>query len=281
MSSSPTPGSCAAMLRESDPDRYTACLYLPENGRDAGFALWTCRAELAGIAARIREPAAGEIRLRWWHEALSGERETGGHPVAEAVRAALQKHALPSAPLADAADAHIFDLYHDPMPDISSFERYAGETFASFLMLTSLACGASKSADLADACGHGGVALAIAHASSRAPVYRASGRVFIPPEMLNSAGLSSQAWLEHGPDARHDTALRAFADFGREHLTKARAAIAKLKSDARAPFMALATTETILVHAGSGGMAPTRRADDLSPLRRQFIFLRAALRGMP
>ena len=55
--------------------------------------------ESGGVAARTREPLAGEMRLAWWREALSGARpaEAAGAPVAAALIDTMAKFALPLA----------------------------------------------------------------------------------------------------------------------------------------------------------------------------------------
>jgi 15-cis-phytoene synthase len=123
-------GYTAQFLREADRDRYYASLLLPEPQRGAVQALYAFAADVAAVRERAREPAAGEIRLQWWVDALRGE----GHgnvrqnPLAESLLRALEDYQLPAGPLLRLLAARRFDLYQDPMPDLPSFEGYAGET---------------------------------------------------------------------------------------------------------------------------------------------------------
>jgi phytoene synthase len=67
-----------AALREADIDRYLALLLMPD---DAQADLRRCclfNAEIAAIRDRIREPMPGEVRLQWWRDVLSGERNRRG-----------------------------------------------------------------------------------------------------------------------------------------------------------------------------------------------------------
>ena len=93
---------CAALVREADRDRYLATLFAPAEHRDALFALYAFNVEIARVRDLAREPMPGEIRLQWWREVLSGERdgEAAAHPVAAALRETLD--ALPF--IAAAAD---------------------------------------------------------------------------------------------------------------------------------------------------------------------------------
>ncbi len=78
---------CAALVREADRDRYLATLFAPAAQRDALYALYAFNVEIARVRDLAREPMPGEIRLQWWREALSGEREgeAAAHPVAAAL----------------------------------------------------------------------------------------------------------------------------------------------------------------------------------------------------
>src|SRR5690606_40929035 len=107
-----------------------ATLVLPPEYRGPVQALYAFSADVASIRERARDPAPGEIRLQWWADALSG----AGHgnvrqnPLADALLAVIERYRLPADPLQRLIAARRFDLYGDPMPDVASFEGYAGET---------------------------------------------------------------------------------------------------------------------------------------------------------
>src|SRR5665647_2013664 len=87
---------CAALVREADRDRYLATLFAPAEHRDALFALYAFNIEISRVRDLAREPMPGEIRLQWWREVLSGERQGEGaaHPVAAALMASLKQYAI-------------------------------------------------------------------------------------------------------------------------------------------------------------------------------------------
>ena len=95
-------------MREADRDRYLATLFAPAEQRDALFALYAFNVEIARVRDLAREPMPGEIRLQWWREALSGEREgeAAAHPVAAALRETLARYGLLATPLLELIDAH-------------------------------------------------------------------------------------------------------------------------------------------------------------------------------
>ena len=111
-------------LRETDRDRYLATLVLPPQAREAITALYAFNADIASVRERAKEPAAGEIRLQWWTDALAGT----GHgnvrqnPLADALLSVIADYGLPTPPLTRMIAARRFDLYQDPMPDMATFE---------------------------------------------------------------------------------------------------------------------------------------------------------------
>src|SRR5450830_2187481 len=92
---------CAALVREADRDRFLATLFAPAEHRDALFALYAFNLEIIRVRELAREPMPGEIRLQWWREVLSGERdgEAVAHPVAAALRETLARYGVVATPL--------------------------------------------------------------------------------------------------------------------------------------------------------------------------------------
>lgn len=228
----------ANYLREADRDRYYASLVLPEPQRAAVQALLAFSADVAAIRERVREPAAGEIRLRWWVDALKGE----GHgnvrqnPVAAALLDALAAYRLPAGPLLRLLEARRFDLYQDPMPDLASFEGYAGETTSVLLQLAAMVLNGGEEVETGDAAGHLGVAQAlIGH--RRAFGYNASkGRIFLPMSLFGANGVTDREILSGTESEGLFAALDQIADLAEEHLSKARTAIRLLPKPLRPAF---------------------------------------------
>lgn len=271
---------CLQQLRETDRDRYAAVLYLPEGAREAAAALYAFNAEIAAIPDKVSEPMIGEIRLSWWREVLDGNRESGDNPVAIAVRETLAQHDLAPQPLLELLDARVFDLYNDPMPDRTALEAYCGQTGSVLLQMVALCAGAQRCDVLADACGHGGVALRMSEILRRLPADRSRGKCPFPLAMLEATGLSLDDWLKGDPDTRHANAVGAFVGLAREHRGKAIAAINRLDKSLRAVFLPLASAGLWLQAAERKGAMVVLDGVTLSPLRRQLSLARAAVLGL-
>jgi phytoene synthase len=236
------PGDIARMLREGDPDRYFGTLVLPAGVRAAAQALYAFCAEVAAISTRVRDANAGEIRLQWWRDALSG----AGHgdvvrnPIAAALLTALGRYRLPVAPMLRLLEARTFDLYADPMPDLPAFEGYAGDTAAVPYQLVAMMLNGGAVVEPGDAAGHLGVAHAlIGH--MRAFGYNARrGRIFLPWSVFAGHGVTRDEVLTGQVTAGLRGALHQFRDLGAEHLDKAASALQDLPKPLRPAFATIA-----------------------------------------
>ncbi|WFU10423.1 phytoene/squalene synthase family protein [Rhizobium sp. CB3090] len=217
---------CLATLRDTDRDRYLACLLAPEDKRGALAALYAFNAELARIRDLVHEPLPGEVRMQYWRDLLEGQAHgsSAANPVAAELLAAIEAYRLPRQTLIDMIDARIFDLYDDPMETRGTLEGYAGETASALIQLASLVLSPEDASRSADAAGHAGVAQAIAGLLQLMPLHRRRGQLYLPLEILTATGLDRDAFLAGEDKARISAAIEAFAGLGREHLAKARAA---------------------------------------------------------
>lgn len=268
-------------LREADIDRYLALLLMPEGVRDDLLALFLFNAEIASIRDKVREPLPGEVRLQWWREVLSGDRdgEAQAHPVASMLRGVIDRRAMPVAPLIAMCDARIFDLYDDPMPDRTSYEGYAGETASSLLQMSAFLMDPAASASTATASGHAGVAQAVAGHLMLLPISQARGQLFIPADLLSATGLDRDSFLSGGNSERAANAVRAFAGFGREHLEKARAALGDLPASVGPAYLPVALAGAVFDQAQSRGADCLDRPVRMPQWRRQYQLWRAQRRG--
>ena len=232
----------AQSLRDNDRDRYLATLVLPAEKRDAVTALYAFNAEIAAIPDRAREPGAGEIRLRWWLDAIAGEGhgDVRANPIADALLSSVSEHGLPTAALSRLIEARRFDLYHDPMPDVATFEGYAGDTVSALYQLSAMVLNGGKPLETGDAAGHLGVAHALV-GHLRAFGYNASrGRIFLPWDVFATCGVKEAELLAGQPSDRLAIALTRIAEMAAEHLQKAQAAITALPPNLRPAFASTA-----------------------------------------
>lgn len=78
---------CADLLRRGDPAQFSLCLFAPFPEREGLFNLYALLHEIRRIPYQATDPAAAQIRLKWWHDRIDdlyNETVPAGHPVLEA-----------------------------------------------------------------------------------------------------------------------------------------------------------------------------------------------------
>jgi 15-cis-phytoene synthase len=238
----------ANALRANDRDRFLSTLVLTGPHRDAIVALYAFNAEIASIRERVSDPAPGEIRLQWWNDALSGQ----GHgairqnPIADALLDTIAAYAIPAGTLQRLLGARRFDLYDDPMPDLESFEGYAGETSSTLYQLTAMILNDGQSVETGDAAGHLGVANALVGHLRAFGYTAAQGRIMLPWSIFAANGVNEREIFSGTPSEGIVEALGQMADLAAGHLSKADAAIAALPTHLRPAFAQIAVLKAQL-----------------------------------
>lgn len=144
------------LAKETAKDFYFAALFAPTQHQDALFTLAAFHGEVSGIRRKIKNELAGQVRLQWWHDALETRREEAfNNPLFKALVETIDKYHLPKHLLLNKINAHLFDLYDDPFPDVNTMEGHYGETLSSLFMLNSLVLACVPNATLS---GYVGVA---------------------------------------------------------------------------------------------------------------------------
>jgi phytoene synthase len=261
------------VLRDSDRDRYLASLILPSEARDAVASLFAFNADVASIRERVSGPAPGEIRLQWWNDALSGQ----GHgsvrqnPLADALLDTLARYDLPAGTLLRLVGARRFDLYDDPMPDLETFEGYAGETASTLLQLSAMILNDGSTIDSGDASGHLGVAQAIIGHLRSFGYVSSQGRIMLPWSIFEANGVR-EGEIFGGVDSEGlHAALGQMAELAEGHLRKAKDAIAALPAGLRPVFAILPVLEAQLrlwKRRGTSPFAPSSEEPDWRKIAR-------------
>jgi 15-cis-phytoene synthase len=232
----------ADALRTGDRDRYLATLVLTGEQRDAATALYAFNADVAATRERVSNPTPGEIRLQWWSDALDGE----GHgavrqnPVADALLDTVAKYRLPTGTLQRLIAARRFDLYDDPMPDLQTFEGYAGETASTLYQLAAMILNGGQPVETGDAAGHLGVAHAmIGHLRAFGQV-SSQGRIMLPWSIFEANGVTEGEVFSGVESEGLVEAIGQVSELAGDHLAKAEQAISLLPSPLRAAFAPIA-----------------------------------------
>ncbi|KFC69998.1 Phytoene synthase [Devosia sp. LC5] len=254
----------AADLRSNDRDRYLATLVLNGAARDAVTALYAFNADVASVRDRVTNPAPGEIRLQWWADALDeqGHGDVRQNPVADALLDTMARYRIPAGTLQRLIAARRFDLYDDPMPDLESFEGYAGETTSTLYQLAAMILNDGEPVETGDAAGHLGVAHAmIGHL--RAFGYTVSqGRIMLPWSIFAANGVQEREIFSGQESEGLVEALGQITELAQGHLAKAEAAIVALPGKLKPAFAPIAMLKAQLVQLDKSPNAFTPAADE-------------------
>lgn len=248
----------AEALRAGDRDRYLATLVLPAAARDGVTAILAFNADVAAIRERVSGPAPGEIRLQWWNDALSGD----GHgaveqnPLADALLKTLKQYDLPPGTLLRLIGARRFDLYDDPMPDLESFEGYAGETASTLLQLSAMILNGGAAVEPGDAAGHLGVAQAMVGHLRAFGLFASQGRIMLPWSILEANGVREREVFSGTDSEGLREALAQIAELAQGHIELARVAIAALPLSLRPAFALFPVVEAQLQRWRASGASP-------------------------
>lgn len=253
----------AEALRQGDRDRYLSTLVLTGAQRDAVTALYAFNADVASIRERVSDPAPGEVRLQWWSDALEGQ----GHgairqnPVADALLDTMARYNIPAGTLLRLIGARRFDLYDDPMPDLESFEGYAGETVSTLYQLAAMILNGGETIETGDAAGHLGVAHAMIGHLRAFPLISSQGRIMLPWSIMAANGVTEDEIFSGRASEGVVEALGQVADLAIEHRNKAETAIRALPAQLRPAFAQIAVLDAQLKRylrhsAGPFSLAP-------------------------
>ena len=122
---------CSDLVKAQDEDRWLAAQYANDGMSRGLLALWALYCEIRRIPGLVSEPALGEIRLRWWRDALD-EILTGksvrAHPVVEEIAHCEIVNAKTHRVLDAAIEAYARSFYHEPFQSVDELANWLGDT---------------------------------------------------------------------------------------------------------------------------------------------------------
>ncbi len=266
-----------ALVRQSAPDMYLANLLLPQSLKTPAFGLHAFHVEIGNVIGANHEPLAGEIRLQWWREVIEGtrEKEAAGHPLADWLTRSCAQRPFWRKALSAKLEAHVFELYQDPMESRHMLEGWCGETRSVlFQLLADETLGLDDEAGPATtASGHAGCATGAIFVLQNLARSHAKGQCFVPLDLVAAAGLSVEQFLEPLGE-QHVSLIKGMVDFGREHLGQAIAALGGLADETRSIYRPLALTRAYLNSMQRTPATLLNGPVELSQIARQWALWR-------
>ena len=267
---------CEAQLREKDRDLWLATLYAPADRRKHLHAIRAFVLEVEQIPAKVTQPLLGEMRLRWWGDALEAS-ESGGaraHPVADALVDTLDAYEISRERVASFLDASMANLYDDPLETVTALLAYCDRVAAEPLRWSARALGARGGDEALSPAGAALGLLGVLRGLSR------GGAQFLPEDLLDRHG-ARRADARGGvetPQLR--AAVAALAERAFESFEQAREAARGVDEATRVALLPAATVPLYLQRLRRRDFHPFAAPSDPSPLRRQWRLWRAARAGL-
>jgi 15-cis-phytoene synthase len=241
---------CAELVRTHDFDNYATTLFAPLRCRRALLALYAFNVEIVRVREQITQPLPGEIRLQWWIDMVGGAGHGGveGNPVAAELLLAIRDHGLPVELLSRLIEAHHFDLYNDPMPDMAALEQYLGDTSCALFSLASRVVG-HRSDETDHLVRHAGLAGGIARVIAKVGSDGSRRQAYVPLLLLEQHGVDLEQMFAGRDTPSVRAAIGGLADQARSHLEVALGLLPNLQPQSRGIYLPLALARRALNEA--------------------------------
>jgi phytoene synthase len=229
---------CMELARQARRPLYAAILFAPENARGALWAMAALDIELSRIPDLVTQSLAGQMRLQWWREALTGNAayEPGSNPVMRALNAAFAAHAMSATrllPLINAHESLLFDVCFETRADM---EQYIAARHGTLAQAAIDVCCAAMGAPPQNVPAHIVTAMGLHDLLNNVHAKAARGHCLVPLDLLHAHGLQSGDFMADTLSAPAQPILRALRE---EALEAARAGADEWRALPRAARLAL------------------------------------------
>ncbi|SEO70002.1 squalene/phytoene synthase family protein [Aquisalimonas asiatica] len=256
---------------------YYALRFSPDDQRDALVAVHAFHAEVTEIPDEVSDPGVGEVKLQWWRDEVQRLFDgTPRHPVSQALAPAVARHDLPADAFTEMLDGTGMDLAYGGYPGFRELTVYCHRTGGSLARLLTAVAGTGSAASAHFA--HDlGMALTLRRRLLSVRRDAQSGRVYIPEDELEQAGVSREDLLGHETPPAARTLFReqadrvhAFLDQAESHLPDAERAVH------RSGIILAALDRALLREMAKDNFPLLEQGFELTPLRRLWIAWRTA-----
>ena len=184
----------AAGLRQHDRERFVTALFAAAARRDDLLVLYGFNAEVVRIKSLVREPLAGQIRLQWWRDVLTGDRpasETDPHPIAAPLTRLLAAGRVNRPALLAMLDAREWELQRESFASLAQMTAHADATAGNLALAALDLLGGGDPASQAAARG-ANIAYGLVGMVRSAPIHAAQGWTVLAPGLTVPA-IAAQA----------------------------------------------------------------------------------------
>ena len=233
---------CEELVRRRDRDRYWCVLLTAQPFKNDLFTLFALNVEISEIGSLVTDPLIGQIRLRWWLDAITliYKGKPPRNPITLALSELVLKRDISRKMLDRLIEGHEKDLDDQPMKSLDALKSYALDTSSNLIEL-SLAITGINSDMSRHTAHHLGIAWALLGAIRNIPVNIKRNRVLLPVELCKKHGFKSQSLLDNGyqgqsPDGMQGVVFELMSDI-QNHLNQARFGWIKIDNKFTSPLL--------------------------------------------
>jgi phytoene synthase len=281
LSAAAVTGNGGAEVQASGSSFYAGMRVLPKAEREAMFAVYAfCRA-VDDIADDVgADPSTRRAQLDAWRadiEALFAGRDPGRAAI---VAAATKRFGLRKADFLAVVDGMQMDADRDiRAPDMDELDLYCDRVASAVGRLSVRIFGMDEAPGV-ELAHHLGRALQLTNILRDLDEDAGLGRLYLPHELLEAAGVTTDDPAAAIADPRVDAACRALAAVAHDHYQAADAVMAARPTGRlAAPRLMRAVYSRILKRTETAGWAPPRRRHRLGKGELLWIVLRHGLLG--
>ncbi len=259
--------------RRREPDRYLAALLAPRDERDGLIAVAALGGELSHIDEQIGEPALAEIRLRFLRDAIAqaARGEVTGHPIADAMGAALSARDISFDDVEAAIDARAERLYASAPESDADILRAARDTEGPLFRIAARLLGVKMQYGVDGVIERAAEAYGLARIGLDLPYYLSRERLPLPRTWTEAAG--------EGKSPDWTGAINILTQNARGALAAARAGLHGCPASLKSAVLPLAVVEPYLAALQKPGRDPARDIAEIAPLTRVWRIAVAHLTG--
>ena len=230
---------CHELMRSSARNFYYGMSLLPEEKRQAMFALYAYMRRIDDIAdssvdAGVDKPLA-RLALEYWrtstHRALAGE--DVDHPIFPALREAMQRFSIPADLLDSAIDGQLMDMNRAQYTSFDELKRYC-YCVASTVGIAALYIWGFHGADALKLADDRGVAFQLTNILRDIREDHARGRVYLPQDDIVRFGVDLDCVIAGGPTGAFAEMMRFQCERAAEYYARSSALESLVAPDARA-----------------------------------------------
>jgi phytoene synthase len=217
----------AAKVQASGTSFYAAMRLLPQARRDAMFAIYAFCREVDDIADEPAEIADKQHRLDAWRIEIARLYEgVPQHPIAKALLPCVQRFGLRREDFLAVIDGMAMDAVEDIVaPPMDKLDLYCDRVASAVGRLSVRAFGATEP-EADEVAYHLGRALQLTNILRDLAEDAERGRLYLPRELLDDAGIAERAPMQVVRHPRLREACRALGRRARQHFAGAQVAMA-------------------------------------------------------